>query len=72
VRHIIFLVIAAGLISYLLFSTNGLLQYKELITIREKYRKESMAYDERIAKLKEEVELMKKTGIISKWLSKKN
>jgi len=31
-----------------------------------------MAYDERIAKLKEEVELMKKTGIISKWLSKKN
>jgi cell division protein FtsB len=51
---------AAGLISYLIFSTNGLLQYKELITIREKYRKESMAYDQRIAKLKEEVELMKK------------
>ncbi|MCX8084161.1 MAG: septum formation initiator family protein [Calditerrivibrio sp.] len=59
-RHLIFLLIVAGLVFYLLFATNGLIQYKELINIREKYRKESMEYDKKISQLKEEIELLKK------------
>jgi cell division protein FtsB len=59
-KHIIFLLAIAGLIFYLLFSTNGLVQYQELIKIREKYRKESMEYDKRIEQLKSEIELLKK------------
>lgn len=59
-RHIFFLLAIGGLIFYLLFSTNGLVQYQELIKIREKYRKESMEYNKRISKLQEEIELLKK------------
>jgi len=59
-KHIIFLLAIAGLIFYLLFSTNGFVQYQELIKIREKYRKESMEYDKRIEQLKSEIELLKK------------
>ncbi|MEF3254803.1 MAG: septum formation initiator family protein [Deferribacterales bacterium] len=59
-RHLIFLVVAIFLIIYLLFGNNGFIQYKELVKIREKYRRESMEYDRRIANLQEETELLKK------------
>lgn len=59
-RHLIFLVVAIFLIIYLLFGNNGFIQYKELVKIREKYRRESMEYDRRIANLQEEIELLKK------------
>jgi len=59
-RHIIFLILIIGLVFYLVFSTNGLIQYQELIKIKDKYRRESMEYDKRISKLQEEIELLKK------------
>lgn len=58
-KHILFLLILVGLIAYLMFGNNGLLQYRDLVKIREKYRKESMEYDLKISKLKEEIELLK-------------
>ncbi|MCA1928157.1 MAG: septum formation initiator family protein [Calditerrivibrio sp.] len=58
-KHILFLLILAGLLAYLTFGNNGLLQYRDLVKIREKYRKESMEYDLKISKLKEEIELLK-------------
>ncbi|ADR19573.1 FtsB family cell division protein [Calditerrivibrio nitroreducens] len=59
-RHIIFLILIVGLVFYLVFSTNGFIQYQELIKIKEKYRRESMEYDKRISRLQEEIELLKK------------
>lgn len=54
------MILIIGLVFYLVFSTNGLIQYQELIKIKDKYRRESMEYDKRISRLQEEIELLKK------------
>lgn len=58
--NIIFACIIAAMALYIVFGHNGVLKYREMVLIRAKYEDKIKEMDEKLERLKTELELAKK------------
>lgn len=57
---VIFTVVIAAILFYMVFGHNGMLKYMELVSIRQSYEERNKEMDEKIAEMERELELAKK------------
>ena len=56
----VYILLIVGLVLYLLFGHNGLIKYRELVTIKNTYERQISQMDNKIEDLRRELELVKK------------
>ena len=71
-KLIFFLILSVtGLVLYMLFGHNGILKYNELVQIKKDYEIRISAMDDKLQKLRNELELVKKDRAYLEMLIKK-
>ena len=65
---LIYVIIIAFLLFYLIFGHNGLLKYNEILQIQGEYQKQIREMDEKIALLDRELEFLKKDNAYMEYV----
>lgn len=59
-HHIFYLLLIVAMLLYLLFGSNGILQYNELLKIRDSYTEKISQLENEISLMERRIELLKK------------